>query len=110
MLYLRNGFHRSIFFVALVLLIVSCSGHKKLNDDVTYKYSCANGEGFTNTVHQDSDQVIIRTPDNMYILDITPSGSGEKYTDGMNTFYTEGPEATLELSDGKVYKECKIIK
>ena len=61
-------------------------------------------------MHQDKDQTIIRMGENQYILDITPSASGSKYSDGMNTFWSKGNEAMLELSDGKSYKECEVVE
>ena len=93
-------------FVALI----ACSGHSKLNDDKSYIYKCEDGGEFTAIVHQDKDQTIIRTGDEQYILDITPTGSGEKYSDGMNSFWTKGDEAVLELKGKKVYKGCKVIE
>ena len=71
---------------------------------------CDNGSEFTATMHQDSDQAIIKKGNNLYILDITPSASGEKYTDGINTFWRKGDGAQLDLGGNNVYKECKIVE
>ena len=99
-----------ILFILAVLFIVSCLSHRKLNDDQTYNYRCENGEEFTAIVHQDRDQTIIRMGDQQYILDITPSGSGEKYSDGINNFWIKGDEAFLELSGKDTYKSCKVVE
>jgi len=107
---LNNKFLPTLLVISAIFLVLACSGHKKLKDDKTYIYKCEDGGEFTAIVHQDKDQTIIRTGDEQYILDITPSGSGEKYSDGMNSFWTKGDEAVLELKGKKVYKGCKVIK
>ena len=43
-----------------ILILLACSSHRKLNNDVTYQYSCDNGGQFTAIVHQDGDQTIIK--------------------------------------------------
>ncbi|MGI9534019.1 MAG: MliC family protein [Thermodesulfobacteriota bacterium] len=99
-----------LIFIIAIFFLIACSGHRKLNDDVSYQYKCEDGGEFTAIVHQDKDQTIIKTGENQYILDITPSASGSKYSDGINTFWSKGNEAMLELSDNKVYKECKVVE
>ena len=93
-----------------ILFSFSCSSHHEPKDDNSYKYMCDNGAEFNATVHQDSDQIIIKMGDNLYILDITPSASGEKYTDGVNTFWSKGDGSMLDLGENNVYKGCKIVE
>lgn len=110
MTFLNCSSASNLIFIIKILFLMSCSSHRKLNDDISYHYKCDKGEEFTAIVHQDRDQTIIRTGGEQYILDITPSGSGENYTDGMNTFSINGNEATLELSGKEVYKRCKVVE
>ncbi|MGI9553632.1 MAG: MliC family protein [Thermodesulfobacteriota bacterium] len=100
----------NLFFIMAILFLISCASHHKPNDEISYQYKCVDGGEFTAIVHQDKDQTIIRMGENQYILDITPSASGSKYSDGMNTFWSKGNEAMLELSDGKSYKECEVVE
>ena len=100
----------SLIFIFTTILLVACSGHRTLKDEKSYNYSCENGTEFTAIVHQDRDQTIIKMGENQLILDITPSASGIKYTDGMNTFWSKGDEAMLELANNEVYKECKVVE
>ena len=109
MTFLNCSSASNLIFIVTILFLMSCSSHRKL-DDISYHYKCEEGGEFTAIVHQDRDQTIIRTGGEQYILDITPSGSGEKYTDGMNTFSINGNEATLELSGNEVYKRCKVVE
>ena len=100
--------------VLLLLLVftIGCANKRFKSDGVKTKYICENGFEFTTEIHssQGPDQVILIIGDNYFPLDITPSGSGEKYTDGMNTFWAKGENAMLELSDKTEYKECRTVK
>jgi len=100
------------FLLLLLIFSVGCA-HKRFKDDsVKTKYKCENGFEFVTEMHksQGNDQVILKSADNLLVLDIIPSASGIKYTDGVNTFWSKGDNAMLEMSDNKVYKECTIIK
>jgi len=107
-----NKFVFPCLLLLLLVFSVSCA-HKRFKDDaVKTKYQCENGFEFVSEIHtsQGADQVIVKTGGQLYVLDITPSASGSKYTDGINTFWSKGDNAMLELADNKVYNECKIIK
>ena len=99
-----------LIFIFTIFVLMACSSHRTLKDDKSYNYMCENGGEFTAIVHQDKDQTIIRMGENQLILDITPSASGIKYTDGMNTFWSKGDEAMLELAGNEVYKGCKVVE
>ena len=99
-----------LIFILTILALTACSGRRTLKDDVSYQYRCDDGGGFIAIVHQDKDQTIVKIGEKEYILDITPSASGTKYTDGMNTFRSKGDEAMLELSDNEIYKGCKVVE
>lgn len=100
--------------VLLLLLVftISCAHKRFKSDSIKTKYICENGFEFTTEIHksQGIDQVVLIIGENFYPLDITPSASGEKYTDGMNTLWTKGESAMLELADKTEYKECHTVK
>ena len=100
------------FIFTLLILTAGCA-HKHFSDGVVKtKYQCENGFEFIAETHKDQgmDQVIVKTGGELYVLDITPSASGSKYSDGMHTLWTKGESAMLELSETQEYKECNIIK
>ena len=110
MKFLQPWTNTPLLLLFAILFLFACSGHKKVNDGKTYKYRCEDGAEFTANIHQYGDQVIVRKDNKHYILDITPSASGEKYTDGMNTFFSKGDESVLEIDGDKEYRGCKVIK
>ncbi len=100
------------FMFALILLAAGCA-HKRFSDGtVKTKYRCEGGFEFIAETHKDQgmDQVIVKTGGDLYVLDITPSASGSKFSDGTHTFWTKGDSSILELSEKEVYEECTIIK
>ena len=99
-----------LIFILTIFILMACTSHRTLKDDVSYQYKCDDGGEFTAIVRQDRDQTIVKMGEKEYILDITPSASGTKYTDGMNTFWSKGNEAMLELSGNEVYKGCKVVE
>lgn len=100
------------FLLLLLIFSVGCAHKRFKSDSVKTEYKCENGFEFVTEIHssQGPDQVIVVIGDDYIPLDITPSASGEKYTDGMNTFWTKGENAMLELSDKTEYKECHTVK
>ena len=95
--------------IFLILLSISCA-RSGLDDGIVTKYQCENGFEFTANVHQAGDQTIIDLEGQLLVLDITPSASGSKYSDGVHTFWTKGDSAMLELSENRVFRECKAVK
>ena len=93
----------------LIIFSISCA-RSGLDDGIVTKYQCENGFEFTANVHQGKDQTIRDLSGNLLILDIVPSASGLKYSDGVNTFWTKGDSAMLELSENMSYKECTAVK
>ena len=107
-----NKFVVPSFLLLLLIFSVGCA-HKRFKDDsVKTKYKCENGFEFVTEIHksQGNDQVILKSADNLLVLDIIPSASGMKYTDGVNTFWSKGENAMLELADKSEYKECHTVK
>jgi len=99
--------------VALFLILSMGCAHKRFKDDtIKTKYQCENGFEFISEMHKDQgrDQVIVDMNGDLYVLDIIPSASGLKYSDGVNTFWTKGDNAMLELADKTEYKECRTVK
>ncbi|MEE9194061.1 MAG: MliC family protein [Thermodesulfobacteriota bacterium] len=100
-------------FLLLLLMFSVGWAHKRFKDDsVKTKYKCENGFEFVTETHksQGNDQVILKSTDNLLVLDIIPSASGMKYTDGVNTFWSKGENAMFELADKSEYKECHTVK
>ena len=107
-----NKFVVPSFLLLLLIFSVGCA-HKRFKDDsVKTEYKCENRFEFVTEMHksQGNDQVILKSADNLLVLDIIPSGSGIKYTDGVNTFWSKGDNAMLELADKSEYKECHTVK
>jgi len=107
-----NKFVVPSFLLLLLIFSIGCA-HKRFKDDsVKTKYKCENGFEFVAEMHksQGNDQVILKSADNLLVLDIIPSASGIKYTDGVNTFWSKGENAMLELAGKSEYKECHTVK
>lgn len=94
----------------LLTLSVGCAGKSGLDDGNVNKYRCENGFEFTANIHQGTDQAIIDLGGELLVLDIVPSASGLKYSDGVNIFWTKGDGAMLELSEDRIYKECISVE
>ena len=100
-------------FIAIVLLFSAGCTHKHFSSGITKtNYQCENGFGFVAEINknQGPDQVIVKTGTDLFVLDITPSASGSKYSDGMHTLWIKGETAMLEISENEEYKECSIVK
>ena len=100
-------------FITLMLLLSAGCAHKHFSSGtIKTQYQCENGFEFIAETHKDQgpDQVIVKTGGELYVLDITPSASGSKYSDGMHTLWIKGDNAMLEISEDEEYKECSIVK
>ena len=102
----------SSFLLLLLVFTIGCANKSFKSDSVKTNYVCQNGLEFTTEIHksQGIDQVILIVGGNYYPLDITPSGSGEKYTDGMNTLWIKGNDALLELANDSQELMCQVAE
>lgn len=73
----------------------------------TVGYACVDGERFT--VEYLQDHVRLRTGAGIFALTVTPSGSGEKYSDGYIAFAAKGSKARLERPGLETHTECTAL-
>ena len=103
----------ALSLISVVFLFSAGCAHKHFSSGITKtKYQCENGFEFVAEINknQGPDQVIVKTGAELYVLDITPSASGSKYSDGMHTLWIKGDNAMLEISEDVEYKECSVVK
>jgi putative lipoprotein len=70
----------------------------------TFVYECDNR--FEYVVRAAGDTTWVYVDHRVVRLPVTPAATGRRYSDGRNTFWTQGEEGLLEL-DGRAYGGCR---
>ncbi|NNE10359.1 MAG: hypothetical protein HKN20_17495 [Gemmatimonadetes bacterium] len=70
-----------------------------------FVFDCDADRSFTAKITDNGERVIITLPDTRFALPRVRSASGEKFGDGITSFWTKGEEAELVLQDD-TYRNC----
>src|SRR5262245_23075904 len=70
----------------------------------TFVYECAGRSEYV--VRTAGDTTWVYVDHRVLRLPVTPSATGQRFSDGQNSFWTEGEEGVLEL-DGRAYGGCR---
>ena len=98
-------YSRTNILVATILMILFATQSHAKQKLRTFVYECQSGDSFIVNIKDESVWVFL--PKQTVQLPPMPSGSGEKYSDGVITFWNKGEQAVLETPE-IFYENCHI--
>jgi membrane-bound inhibitor of C-type lysozyme len=75
--------------------------------DGATQYTCADGKRLLVRYAADGKSAWIIYPNREFRLDQVPSGSGERFTNGVSTLHTKRDAATLEEGGSRLFVDCR---
>lgn len=83
-----------------------CAPGYSLKSQNRWDFSCPDGYQFTVLFPDNSQQIIVETPDDRKILTQTRSASGARYNDGDFIFWNKGTSAHIEQGGQIIHAKC----
>lgn len=100
-----------------IFLLISCDNtndHSNIQGEfVSTEYTCENGKSINVTYSMAEQQSLyakVSHKISIYKLERIRSASGEKYSDGTNTWWSKGDAGFLQIGDVIVLKNCTTKK
>jgi len=108
---------RNTSLLVLIFLLISCDSTDVAHDAtelfISTEYLCENKESLS-VVFSSSETLPayakINHMNSSYNLKKVPAASGEKYSDGINIWWSKGDTGFLQINNITVLKNCMILK
>jgi len=108
---------RNTSLLVITFLLISCDSadvvHEATEQFVSTEYLCENKESLSVVFSSSEAHPVyakINHKNSSYNLKRVPAASGEKYSDGINTWWTKGEVGFFEIDNVIVLKNCSINK
>ena len=99
--------------LAVLSLFSACSNKVEKPEEAgknnSIEYLCKEGEKLTIShlsVKENTDHILLQVEGRQYKLKRVRSASGEKYSNGKQTWWTKGSSGFLEIDDNITIKNC----